>query len=105
MSTGTEGRVDLLLTTHHAEHGLLQLLQLLLQGFALLTAQALTACAVQIALGGLERRVLGAAVSPRYKVHNASIVQGPPRMVVHLLGRALDVKDVFLAQVNVLVKE
>lgn len=53
VAAGAEGRVDLALTAQHAEHGLLQLAQLLLEGPRLLAAEALAAAAVHAALGGL----------------------------------------------------
>lgn len=85
VATGAEGRVDLLLTAHHAQHGLLQLAQLLLQRPGLLAAEALTAGAVQAALRGLKRGAGRAVLASRHEVHNAGIVQSPPGMVIHLL--------------------
>lgn len=84
VATGTEGRVDLPLTAQHAEHGLLQLTQLLLEHSGLLAAEAFTATAVH-AFRGLERRVWRARVASRNQVHDAGIVQGPPGMVIDLL--------------------
>lgn len=80
-----EGGVDLLLTAHHAQHGFLQLAQLLLQGPGLLAAQALAASAVHAAPGGLERGAGRALAAPGDEVQHAGIVQSPPGVVIHLL--------------------
>lgn len=56
VATGAEGRVDLLLTAHHAQHGFLQLAKLLLQHSGLLAAEALTAAAAHAAVRGLQGR-------------------------------------------------
>lgn len=85
VAAGTEGRVDLLFAAHHAEHGFLQLAQLLLEGSGLLAAEALAAAAVQPILRGLQGRVGGTVVTPRNQVHNTSIVQCPPGVVIDLL--------------------
>lgn len=50
MATGAEGRVDLALAAEHAQHGLLEFTQLLLEGTGLLAAEALTAAAAGAAL-------------------------------------------------------
>lgn len=80
-----EGGVDLLLAAHHAQHGFLQLAQLLLQGPGLLAAEALTASAVHAAPRGLERGAGRALAAPGYEVQHTGIVQSPPGVVIHLL--------------------
>lgn len=50
VATGAEGRVDLALAAEHAQHGLLEFTQLLLEGAGLLAAEALTAAAAGAAL-------------------------------------------------------
>lgn len=50
MATGAEGRVDLTLTAEHAQHGLLEFAQLLLEGAGLLAAEALAAATAGAAL-------------------------------------------------------
>lgn len=105
VAAGTEGGVDLLLTAHHAQHGLLQLAQLLLQRPGLLAAEALAAAAVHAALGGLQRGARRALVAPRHEVHDTRVVQSPPGVVVHLLGGSSDIENVLLAEVNVFIQK
>lgn len=105
VATGAEGGVDLLLAAYHAQHGLLQLAQLLLEHSGLLAAEALTAAAAHAAVGGLQRRAGGALVASGDKVHNTGVVQSPPGVVVYLLGCSFDVKDILLAKVNVLIEK
>lgn len=105
VAAGAEGRVDLLLAAQHAQHGLLQLAQLLLQHPGLLAAEALAAAAVHAAVRGLQRGARGAVLAPRDQVHHAGVVQSPPGMVVHLLRRSFNIEDVLLAEVNVLVQK
>lgn len=105
VATGAEGGVDLFLAAQHAEHGFLQLAQLLLQRSALLAAEALAAAAAHAAVGGLQGRVGGALVTPGDKVHNPGVVQSPPGVVVYLLGCSFDIKDILLPKVNVFVEE
>lgn len=105
VATRTEGRVDLQLAAHHAQHGFLQLAQLLLEHPGLLAAEALTATAIQAALGGLQGRVGRAVVASRDEVHNAGIIQSPPGVVIHLLRGSLNVEDILLAKVNVFIQK
>lgn len=100
-----EGRVDLLLTAHHAQHGLLQLAQFLLECPGLLAAEALTAGAVHAALRGLQRGVWRAVVASRNEVHNASIVQSPPGVVIYLLRCSFNIEDILLAKVNIFIQK
>lgn len=105
VAAGAEGRVDLLLAARHTQHGFLQLAQLFLQHPSLLAAEALTAAAAHAAVGGLQRGAGRALVTSRDKVHNASVVQSPPGMVIDLFGCSLDVEDVFLTKVNVFIQK
>lgn len=50
VAAGAEGRVDLTLTAEHAQHGLLEFAQLLLEGAGLLAAEALAAATAGAAL-------------------------------------------------------
>lgn len=105
VAAGAEGGVDLLLAAQHAEHGFLQLAQLLLQHSALLAAEALAAAAAHATVGGLQGRAGGALVVPGDKVHNPGVVQSPPGVVIHLLGCSFNIKDILLPKVNVFVEE
>lgn len=105
MATGAKGRVDLLLAAHHAQHGFLQFAQLLLQHSGLLAAEALAAAAAHAAVRGLQRRAGRALVISRDKVHNTGVVQSPPGMVIYLFGCSFNIKDIFLAKINVLIQK
>lgn len=104
MPTWAEGRIDFFLTAYHAQHGLLKFPQLFLQGFCLLTAEALTAITVQRTFRRLERRTRLAMVT-WHQIHNTSIVQGSPCVVVDLLWCPFDVKYILFSNVDIVIQE
>lgn len=106
MTTGAERRVDLLLAAQHAQQRLPQLLQPLLQGSALLAAATVQPLVVRVvsARGAGGGRALATAGASD-QVHDAGVVKGAAGVVVDFLGGTSYIKDVFLAQVDVLVEE
>lgn len=102
VAAGAEGGVDLLLTAQHAQEGLAQLLQLLLEQPVLPTPSTLRSVLLSVPRRAGGRRT---CTRPGHQVHDAGVVQRPSGVVVHLLGRPADVEDVLLAQVDVLVEE
>lgn len=106
VAAGAEGGVDLLLAAQHAQQRLPELLQPLLQRPALLAAAAVQPLVLLVVPArGARRRGALAAAGARHQVDDARVVEGPARVVVHLLGGAPDVEDVLLAQVDVFVEE
>ena len=105
VAAGAEGRVDLALAAEHAQHGLLELAQLLLEGAGLLAAEALTAAAAGTAFRGLQGRVRGAGVASGQEVHHTRIIQSPPGVVICLLGGSFNIEDILFAQVDVFIQK
>lgn len=104
MTTGAERGVDLLLAAQHAQQRLPQLPQPLLQRPALLAAAAVRPLVLLLVPARRAWRG-GALAAPGHQVGDAGVVEGAPGVIVHLLGRAADVENILLAQVDVFVEE
>lgn len=106
MAAGAERGVYLLLAAQHAQQGLPELLQSLLQGPALLAAAAVQPLVLLvISARGARRRGTLATAGAGHQVDDARVVEGAPCVVVHFLGGTSDVEDVLLAQVDVFIEE
>lgn len=106
MTAGAERGVDLLLAAQHAQQRLPQLPQPLLQRPALLAAAAVGPLVLLLVPArGAWRGGALAVAAPGHQVGDAGVVEGAAGVIVHLLGRAADVENILLAQVDVFVEE
>lgn len=106
VAAGAERSVYLLLAAQHAQQGLSELLQSLLQGPALLAATAVQPLVLLVVSArGAWRRGAFAAARAGHQVHDARVVEGAACVVVHFLGGTSDVEDILLAQVDVFIEE
>lgn len=107
VTAGAERGVDLLLAAQHAQQGLSELLQPLLQGPALLAAAAVQLLLVLlvVSIRGVQWRRALPAFRALHQVHNAGIVERAACVVVHLLGGTPDVENILFAHIDVFVEE